>query len=65
VLKIIIGSNSTLGIQKVRTIFTVLTSSIPAWLGVSFGNITFAEDIDCDVKEVRELLDAGNEEPKS
>jgi hypothetical protein len=26
------GFNSSLGIQKVRTVFTVLTSSIPAWL---------------------------------
>jgi hypothetical protein len=27
-------SVSILGIQKVRTIFTVLTSSVPAWLSV-------------------------------
>ena len=26
------SSISSLGIQKVRTIYTVLTSSIPAWL---------------------------------
>ena len=50
-----------MGIQKVRTELTVLASSILAWLAGQFGDITFSEGKEPDVKKICDLL---NEDSK-
>ena len=39
---------------------TRLDKSIISWQGLEDGNITFAEELDFEVEEIRELLDSAD-----
>jgi len=51
-----VSFNSIQGIQKVRTVLPVLTSSNLPWLGVCVWNQTFGDDEDCNITEIQQLL---------
>ena len=51
------GFNSTLGIQKVRTESTVLTSSCPAWLALAYELRTASPNYDeRELGKIKEVL---------